>query len=63
MGVRETPSFATSGSSDIRSPGANSPRISDSRRLNRARAAWEATSEKIGRAGAPDASSSDVFDI
>ena len=48
MGVRETPSRATSGSSDIRSPGANSPRISDSRRLNRARAAWEATSEEPG---------------
>src|SRR5688572_4268471 len=43
MGVLDTPNRATSGSSDIRSPGANSPRRSVSRRWNSAWAVWDAT--------------------
>src|SRR5262245_420015 len=64
IGVRETPSFATSGSSDIRSPGANSPRKSDSRRLKSARAVCDATSDN-GRLPEEESSTrrSDLSDI
>ena len=39
-GVRETPSVSTNRSSDIRSPGANSPRRISSRRRSSARVIW-----------------------